>query len=147
MSVRDELTRLYLRDGSLTPEAVLDAAQPPDSPLHKHFTWDDTEAANKRRLDEASYLIRKCKIRIETAEERTVHVRAFLHLPAQGETDATYAPTADLLSNPATRDVVFAQALRDVEALERKYKDLVDFSQVLTAALAAASSKRRRKAA
>lgn len=146
MTARDELTRLYMRDGTLTPEAVLAAATPVDSPIHKYFTWDDTEAAIKRRLDEASHLIRTCKIRIEASEERTVNVRAFLHVPAVGETDATYAPTADLLSDPTTRTIVFEQALRDVAALERKYADLIDFASVLDAALAA-SRKRRSKAA
>lgn len=145
--VRDELSRLFVRDGHLTPEAVLAAAEPDDSPLHKFFTWDDSEAAAKQRLSEAGHLIRTCKIRVEIPKQRTIKIRAFLHVPADGETEATYAPVAKVMENTSHRDLVFAQALRDIGILERKYRDLVDFADVLDAAIAAVKRKVKEPAA
>jgi len=51
------LTRLESNQ-ELTAEAVLEAAKSPTSPLHKRFTWDDSEAARMYRLNEARGIIR-----------------------------------------------------------------------------------------
>lgn len=141
-TIREELTRIYLRDGQLTDEAVLADATDESSALHSHFTWDDTEAAHKRRLDEARALIRRCKIRVEVPEDRTVNVRAFLHVPAVGDVEATYAPIGKVMANLAHRELVLKQALRDIAVLERKYRDLIDFDVVLDAAVAARKRKK-----
>ena len=45
-------------DGLLKPEDVVESARPINSPLHTRFTWDDTEAANQYRLQQARQLIR-----------------------------------------------------------------------------------------
>ena len=44
--------------GSVTPSQVIDEAQSEDSPLHPCFTWDDSDAAQKYREEEARRLIR-----------------------------------------------------------------------------------------
>lgn len=54
------------KGGVLTPQAVVEAARDPRSPLHDRFTWDDSEAANKQRLHEARTLIRSVKVVITT---------------------------------------------------------------------------------
>ena len=56
------IKRLERDDGKLLPEDVLNAARDPKSPLHDHFTWDETEAAHKHNLHEARQLIRAVRI-------------------------------------------------------------------------------------
>jgi hypothetical protein len=47
---RRELERLAAEYGDdLTPQIVVDAARPPDSPLHSLFEWDNAKAARKHR--------------------------------------------------------------------------------------------------
>ena len=48
--------------GVLRPENVVETARPPGSALHSFFTWDDSEAAEKWRLEEARTLIRTVTI-------------------------------------------------------------------------------------
>jgi hypothetical protein len=43
--------------GAVTPHRVLEDATDAASPLHNCFTWDDTEAARKHRLNEARRLV------------------------------------------------------------------------------------------
>lgn len=139
MSARAELLALYRRDGFVTPESVVKAATPKSSPLHDYFTWDDSEAARRYRLVEAQGLIRRYKITVEVAPERTVRLRAFSAIPGTG-----YVSTPDGLAQQETRDVIFQQAVRELSALRRKYDALVD---VDAAWQAASNGSRRRKRA
>ena len=128
------LRELAERDGLITPQTVLEAASEPSSPLHDHFTWDDTEAARKYRLVEARSLITRYKITVQKSPDETVRVRAFAHIPAE-DGAGFYVPTADALTDPAQRSLVMQQALREVAALRRKYQALVDFDAVLADAM------------
>jgi len=56
-AIREELQGL-IEDGLLNPETVVDRARNPNSSLHDHFTWDDTEAAAAFRIQEARALIK-----------------------------------------------------------------------------------------
>lgn len=134
MSVVNELRALYERDGELTPEQVLDVASDPTSSLHNHFTWDDTEAAQKWRLNQARTLIMRCKVTVIGSDEQTHRVRAFVNLPAP-EGPGAYVSIEDALGDPAKRDVVIQQAMRDVAALRRKYRALADFDAILHASI------------
>jgi hypothetical protein len=45
------------KKGRITAHAVLDAARPESSPIHDCFDWDDSEAAEKWRLEQARVTI------------------------------------------------------------------------------------------
>lgn len=61
------------KDGRLTPAEVLEEARNPDSPLHDQFNWNDTEAAEKYRLGQASRLIVRLRVNVTV---HSVPVRA-----------------------------------------------------------------------
>jgi len=65
--------------GALSPAAVVEAARPNNSPIHDQFVWDDTEAAKRYRLQQASELLRVTVELIEVKSE-TYEVRAFTSL-------------------------------------------------------------------
>lgn len=127
MNVETELTRLWQRDGLLTPAQVLLEATDPESPLHGRFDWDDTSAAAKWRLEQARGLIRSCRIIVETKPDTWHRIRSFVSTPE------SYVPVADALGDAPTRDLVLQQALRDIRQLKMKYSSLLDFSQALAA--------------
>ena len=78
---KEALTELLEEnEGLLTVDLVLAAAQSEDSPLHRHFTWDDSEAAIAYRRWQARSLIAKCRIVIESRPD--TEVRAFVSLPS-----------------------------------------------------------------
>jgi hypothetical protein len=82
LAVREALTRLLDVHGVLHPEAVVQAAREPGSPLHKHFTWDDAAAAHAHRLDQARTLIRTVKIEV-VSETISLSVPAFVTAPGE----------------------------------------------------------------
>ena len=132
MSARKELLRIAQRDGFLTPQVVLAEARSESSPLHSHFTWEDGEAAERWRLYEAASLIRRYKIEVDVAEDKTVRVRAFV---STGE--GKYKQAEDAMRDPKDRDVVLGQAQKEFRTLRRKYAALVDFDGMVQAEMMA----------
>jgi len=76
-----ELQKIERRcKGRLTPDAVKHAARDPDHPLHSHFTWDDGEAAEKWRTEEARRLIRSVRY-VVRIDSRTIITPYYTHDP------------------------------------------------------------------
>lgn len=126
----DALLELYRRDGKLTPNQVVSEAVDPGSVLHKHFEWDDTEAAHQYRLVQARQLIRTYKIKVpvkETAE--TVEVRAFVSEPNR----ESYAPTLDVVRDLDRKAALIAQLKRDLSAFRRRLAAFEEFAEVVSA--------------
>ena len=76
---RKVLTKIATKHGGvLQVDDVLHEARDEGSPLHKHFEWDDSVAAEAHRRYQARVLIQKCHIRLIESEPTTV--RAFVSL-------------------------------------------------------------------
>jgi hypothetical protein len=84
-----EIHKIAGRSGKLTPEMVIDAAADKNSPLHECFTWDNSEAAAKWRIEEARELIRSVRIEVQV-EERTIRSVAYVHDPRNEQGDSGY---------------------------------------------------------
>lgn len=129
MSVRDELQRLYDRDGRLDEVQVVAEASDPTSPLHHLFVWDNDEAARRYRLVQARGLIISCRVSVQVAPDHVVRTRAFVHVAgAEDEPGSKYAPVLDAMNIDEQRDLVIAQAKRELAAFTKKYRDLLDLS-------------------
>lgn len=124
--------------GVLLPRAVVDHARDEASALHRYFEWDDTEAAEQWRLEQARCVIRAVVILLPQA---TTEVRCYVSLQ-QDRGDASYRTTADVMSNDEWRARLLEEAHRDLEALERKYRTLEELAPVFEAA---AKVRARRK--
>lgn len=117
-----ELERLTdINNGDLTPDIVLEAARPENSPLHKHFEWDDSVAAEAWRKDQARTLIQSYKLHIvDERGERTV--RYYTNVVIQ---DAhAYRRTEDVVRIDALREQRRLSIIRD---LNRIRTELVTF--------------------
>jgi hypothetical protein len=84
-------------NGVLMIDDVLQAAQDEDNILHRHFEWDDSEAAKQFRREQARSLIQRCKITV--LDSTPTHVRAFISLPSDREAGGGYRMTANVLGN------------------------------------------------
>jgi hypothetical protein len=99
--IRDELDKIADKspDGMVTAESVVDVARHPDSPLHKHFTWDDGEAADKYRLLEARTLIRRVRVLpSDGADAKSVQKYVSLMKDRQRE-GGGYRQTSDVIAD------------------------------------------------
>lgn len=100
---RDLLMQIARRNGGvLKVDDVLEEAKSEDSPLHKHFEWDDTAAADKYRRDQARYLIQKCKITL--IENEPVSIRAFVSLPSDRDSGGGYRLTSEVVTDERRRE-------------------------------------------
>ncbi len=127
------LTAIQRKHGAVIPEAVVQTARNKRSVLHKYFTWDDTEAANLHRLNEARLLSRSIEVVYDDAPE--IGVRAFFVTTAEvnDETRNVYLSTAEILADPGMRDELLQRAIREFNAFRGKYKDLSELAQVFAA--------------
>lgn len=107
---RKLLTKMARQNGGvLKVEDVLEKAKDPESILHKHFEWDDTEAAAQFRKQQARSLIARCKITL--VETQPVQIRAFVSLPTDREAGGGYRLTSEVVSDERLK----AELLRDIE--------------------------------
>jgi hypothetical protein len=105
--------------GRLTPNAVVEAARNPRSPLHRHFEWDDAKAAEAYRLDQAREIIRVVRIEGNDNEEP---VRAFLSV--KDAAGVSYRTAEDVQGSLELQLAVLRQAEADLEAWTKRYREL-----------------------
>lgn len=125
--VARHLRGLISSDGALTVDSVLEDAAAPESPLHRLFVWDDTEAAEKYRQLQARQLISRVKVKVITADDaEPVSVRAFvsrLDIGAAGEAlpAGSYVPVETISGATDAEASVLLSIKRDIRKLRRKY--------------------------
>jgi len=136
--VGSTLKQIEKRNGAIKAELVVDHARPESSPLHEFFTWDDTAAAEKCRLDEASKLIRSIRIiksDMPMAEQPVI--RAFVNVTASDDEERFegkgYISFARSQTVESYRDQVLASAKAELQSWARRYKDLQEFAAVYAA--------------
>lgn len=125
---RRVIEHLYETHGHLTPTIVLDEARSKDSPLHSHFAWDDTDAAERYRLQQAGGLIRRFRIIRSTEQGRVINVAKFTRTD-----DGTYRDTVTVVTTEQLRD---QKVLQYMSRLERLRDELAQFEEFAAICLA-----------
>jgi hypothetical protein len=128
----DELHRIEAAGGGkLLASAVVDAARPSGSPLHSHFDWDDSAAAEKYRLMQARQLIRVCVeyIRVGVTTKR---IQAFVSLITDREAGGGYRSTVNVLAMDHLRAQLIEDAMLDMERFRAKYSSIAELADVFS---------------
>ena len=139
MSIQTELQAIYDEHGALTPALVVAQAEREDHPLHHRFTWDDSLAARRWRLFQASKLIRSVEVVIEASDTSgPIRVRAFVaqHELSRGEADddgttGEYLPVEQVAASDVLRSAWFAALERDWQRLKRRAGASREFAQMV----------------
>lgn len=137
-TVQQEVLRIVAENGDqAAPVALLEAAKAPDSPLHKFFTWDDSEAGQRYRIAQAGALYRRVTLKLVRAdhERREVvfeTVRAVTSVPQdRKKTDsASYGRTTVVMNDSQKRESVLRGIVRDLVALRNKYQTYSELRDV-----------------
>lgn len=87
--VGEELERIRLKTGRLTPDVVVKEARLKKSPIHAAFEWDDTLAGEKYRLHQARNIIRAVRVVTEDDAGESVSHPQFVHIN-RGHEDQYY---------------------------------------------------------
>ncbi|HOX27401.1 MAG TPA: hypothetical protein PLU44_16765 [Candidatus Krumholzibacteria bacterium] len=120
--------------GMLDAPDVVKAARPEKSPLHRYFEWDDTEAAELYRVEQARCLIRLVVTTVPGAAEP---VQAFVSLTT--ERGRGYRHIIDVLDDEDLQQQMLADALAELERWRDRYaqcRALVDLRKKVDVGIA-----------
>ena len=120
------------KEGKVTNVAVLSSTRPVSSPIHNLFEWDDEKAAEQYRLGQATRLI--CNVYAVTEETESAEpivVRAFVNVSEKKEGEFVSVVTA--FTEEDMRRKVFADALKELNAFQQKYKNITEFAKLFEA--------------
>jgi hypothetical protein len=126
------LERVREKNDGLTDDAIVSAAKAKNHILHGWFEWDDSVAANEHRRAQARTLIRSFEVVYVEAPELTA--RAYEVETKSGkpqETRTVYTTTAEVLSNPESRDRLISDAIRMAMEFRRRFKMLHELDRVI----------------
>ena len=125
-----ELKRIYKENGGiLLPKTVVNEARNPKNPLHCHFQWDNTKAAEAYRIEQARSLLQVTVEIIDIGGDKRP-VRVFASLSTDRDAGG-YRTTIDALTDKDMRECLIKDALRDIDFFERRYREIKELSAVI----------------
>lgn len=140
-AVIEAILALRGQEGTIEPAAVVEAARPKDSPLHRFFDWEDTTAAQAWRVEQARRLLR-ITVTILPSPGGDQTVRAFVALKSDGK---GYRSMLRVLDDQDQRNEMIQAALDDMAAFRRKHRHLMEVAEVIEAMSAAERRLLRRR--
>ena len=120
VDIEAELLKIHKTYGSVSPANILQVAKRKRHPLHRFFSWDDTEAAKKWRVHQANMLIASAKVIIEPHEKRTVS--AFVSV--KSDDSRKFVHIAEAMSNDALALQIFNQLEARIDTLQDQLQSL-----------------------
>ena len=124
-----------LGDGRVSPKVIVDDARNSSSPLHDFFVWDNDLAAEKYRLEQASYLLRSIQVTVKHDDTKT-EIRAFHNVVVKITDDVserTYIQIDRALNEEELYQQILEQAMKTLENWKRKYQQYKEFADVIKA--------------
>lgn len=125
--IAERLRFLERENGRLIPSDVVEDARDPASLLHEQFEWNNDEAADRYRIQQASRLIRTVRIDI-TVREVPLRAPAYVRDPNLDTRDAGYRNLIQLRSE---EDVARAAVVNEMKRVSQAVKR----AKILAAAL------------
>lgn len=118
-TVESRLEKLSrLNGGRLTPQAVVDDARDPASPLHERFEWDDSTAAHQYRLSQARELIRTVRCQVDIVSN-TIATPHYVRDPSAGHEQGYIAVSTARNEHDIAVAIMRDETGRVLAALER----------------------------
>lgn len=120
------IERLAMKGHSTAPE-IVNAARPLESPLHPYFEWNDGEAAELYRHNQAREMTRAIVVVRRTHEDEPAQeVRAFFPVhrdpeAKQGRKPREYVHIDSIMADPALSEQVVTDALKMLRAWRNRF--------------------------
>lgn len=124
----NEIMEICEEMDSATPQQILEKAKDENTELHKCFTWDDTEAAEKWRITEARSVVRNLKIVHQEPDKKPepTQLRVFY------KTDNTsgYKPTRLILKKPDEYEALVKRCRSELLAIKQKFQNISEYDEI-----------------
>jgi hypothetical protein len=131
-------------DGMLRPEDVVAFAKNPTTALHGCFTWDDTEAAQSWRLQQARQVIRVAVTVLPGGNP--LKYRAFVSLKEDRYNDQGYRTMVDVMGDERLREIMLIEAMAEMQVFMAKYENLKELASVFAEMQKVVKTPRKAKA-
>lgn len=118
--------------GELTSARFLDVSRPEDAPTHNLFEWNDSVAAERYRLQQATVAINSVEVQIVNESTATVIPQAaFVNVISKAPArTGEFAPIDVALSDANMRNTLLQNALKELQSFRRKYSQLSELTAV-----------------
>lgn len=110
-----------------TPAQVLELARNPGTELHKCFTWDDSIAAERWRLQQARQVCSSFTVIIEKEEGKPQSFRMIQH----DSEERVYRPISLTVRNQDQYASLLKQAKAELAAFKRRYKSITELEDLI----------------
>lgn len=118
--------------GDITPGAVVDAARSNNSPLHGGFEWDDSEAAEKYRIEQAKYLLRMIVVAVHKPDEnKSTPMRAFVSITRDNK--PSFVSLKAAMSDADLRAQIVARAKNELRQWADRYRQYEELATICEA--------------
>jgi hypothetical protein len=134
--VGETVEKLAAMNGGVCPPAALvDEARSEDSPLHPLFQWDDSQAADLYRRQQARRVINSIRIAPMDDDGEDVSLPAFVSVVKIDEDGASrgYKSILAVVEEPDELAQVLAEAVQSLKSIRRRYANLKQLAPVFRA--------------
>jgi len=107
-----ELEKIKKKQGKLTPQLVLKEAKKRKSPLHDYFVWDDSEAGQQWRLQQARTMIGNI-VEVVLVEGKKTAQRSFFAVKTGKQ--AEYVTLKEAVTIPSHRQAILKKIITHLE--------------------------------
>lgn len=128
-----EALKTALGKENIEPEDLLEASKPEEAPLHTCFEWDDSKAAEKYRLEQATNMIRSVVVKISVEDGEPVITRAFVNVSEKPRAKGTFVSIQTALEKENYRQNILRNALFELQTFQRKYATYAELAEVFSA--------------
>ena len=124
----DEIMEICEELESATPQQILEKARDSSTELHKCFTWDDTEAAEKWRISEARAVVRNLKIIEQNPDKQSdpTTIRVFY----KTDNESGYKPTKLILKKPDEYKSLVERCRSELLAIKQKFNSISEYEEI-----------------
>lgn len=112
---------------SAPPQAILEKARDETTELHKCFTWDDSEAAEKWRLSEARLVTRQLVYKEAEVPKDRPEIRLFY----KTDNESGYKPTHIIVQQEDEYKKLLERAWAELRAFKQKYSMLEELQEIM----------------
>ena len=110
----------------VSPAQIVEYARKPNTELHRCFTWNDAEAANKYRIYEARQVVCNLIVHKENGEKQEPTPIRLFHKTENGH----YKPLTLIVQNEDEYESLLRQCKEALESLKRKYSSLSEYQEI-----------------
>lgn len=118
------------RGGRMTPRDVVQEATTPRHPLHDFFEWNDQEAGEQYRIQQARQMIAHVRVRVVDDKGGRKPFKAFFSVHDGENIGRVYVAIERVQAEAVLREQIIAQALAELQGWTARYNQYAQLGKL-----------------